>query len=370
MEIKGINREVLLEGLQKAVPAAAKNSVNPILNHVLIKVADGVMSIVGSDLEVEVRTTIAVRGLDESGGSVTVPARKLFDIIKSAPVGAKLNLRLDDNTLIITSGRSRFRLSTLNGADFPIVDVEGDQSVTFSIATDGLTRLLESTQRSMASQDVRYYLNGMLWELEGSTFHAVATDGHRLSHNKMTIDRADQEPRAAIVPRKAIGIFASLLSGAENECEITITPNHVVLSYGCTTIATKLIDGQFPDWRRVIPSPSKERMTVGLADLRSAASRAAILSNDKYRGVRLVLTPGELQLCANNPENEESEDILGVEYSGEGNEVGLNVMYMTDALSGMAGNEVIAHFGGPNSPVVLREADNDELVQVLMPMRL
>lgn len=370
MLIENISRELLSDPLQKAVSASAKSSANPILGNVLLQVTGDELKIVGSDLEVEVTARVSLKNVKTMDGAITVTARKMNDIVKAVPAGTLMTLSLDGDNLILKAGRSRFKLATCPSDKFPSVDMGHESTEEINLPADAVCNVIETVQRSMAHNDVRYYLNGMLWEIEGGEFRAVATDGHRLSGNVARVDTGVAEKITAIIPRKAIGIFSNVLSSGEGDCQLTLGTNHAMIAFQSTTIITKLVDGQFPDWRRVVPTRGKNIAATELPAIRAVASRAAILSNEKYMGVRLGLKPGEIAFTANNPDNEQSEDALLVDYQGEHIEIGVNVIYLMDALNGLHSNEITATFIDGNSPVVLREADNDDLFHIIMPMRL
>jgi DNA polymerase-3 subunit beta len=298
-----------------------------------------------------------------------VPARKLMDICKSLPSDALIDIRTDEQKLIVKAGRSRFTLSTLPANDFPTVE-EGPGSLNFSVPQAKLRRLIERTSFAMAQQDVRYYLNGMLLEVSSGMLRAVATDGHRLAMCSLTGDIQQAERHQVIVPRKGILELARLLTEQDAEVRIVLGQHHVRATTGEFTFTSKLVDGKFPDYERVLPRGGDKLVVGDRQVLREAFSRTAILSNEKYRGIRLQLASGLLKIQANNPEQEEAEEEVVVNYEGGNLEIGFNVSYLLDVLGVMTAEQVRLTLSDSNSSALVQEADNDDSAYVVMPMRL
>ena len=304
----------------------------------------------------------------ESAGEVTVPGRKLLDICRALPDGATINISLSGDKLSIRSGRSKFTLATLPAAEFPTVeDIGAGQSIEVSQVT--LARLLEKTHFAMAQQDVRYYLNGLLIETGDSYLRAVATDGHRLALCQVAEEGRKLPEQQVIVPRKGVLELQRLLTG-EGDVSIELGANHIRLQLDGNRLTSKLIDGRFPEYDRVIPKDTDNELLADREVFKGALQRTAILSNEKYRGIRLVIRDSGVVLQAHNPEQEEAEEELEVQYSGEDIEIGFNVNYLVDALNAITSDEVSISVVDGNSSCLLREPGNDDCKYVVMPMRL
>ena len=338
----------------------------PILSNVLLVVRNGVLSVTATDLEVEL---VAQTEVDAEGdGEITVSGRKLLDICRALPDGATINLTVSGEKLTVRSGPSRFTLATLPAAEFPSVDdIKADQSV--EIPQDVLTRLIEKTHFAMAQQDVRYYLNGMLLETGGKHLRAVATDGHRLSLCQAEVDGAGLSDKQLIVPRKGVIELQRLLSG-EGSVAIEFGSNHVRVQLAGIRFTSKLIDGRFPEYERVIPKDTDNELSADKGVLRGALQRTAILSNEKYRGIRLTIRDNTVVLQAHNPDQEEAEEEVEVSYGGEEIEIGFNVNYLLDAIGGIDGETVSFSVVDSNSSCLIKDPENSDCTFVVMPMRL
>lgn len=358
-------REELLAPLQSVIGVVERRQTMPVLANVLLSARDRRLGMTGTDLEVELVAASAVQV--ETAGDVTVPGRKFLDILRALPSGVEITLSTEGEKATVRAGRSRFTLSTLPASEFPVLE-EIHAQQTLTLPQGEFHRLIDKTHFSMAQQDVRYYLNGLLLETQERTLRAVATDGHRLALCEMPLAEAGRSGQV-IVPRKAILELQRIL-GMEGQIELAIGTNHVRAQIGEIRFTSKLIDGRFPEYGRVIPdSPPK----VALADresLRQALQRTAILSNEKYRGIRVGIKPGILTLQAHNPEHEEAEDQIEVEYGGEEVEIGFNVNYLLDALSAIDTDRVELGFTDANSSCLIRAPGLSEARYVVMPMRL
>ncbi|MDG9759832.1 MULTISPECIES: DNA polymerase III subunit beta [Pseudomonas] len=363
-----IQREALLKPLQLVAGVVERRQTLPVLSNVLLVVEGQQLSLTGTDLEVELVGRVTLEDAAEPG-EITVPARKLMDICKSLPSDAMIDIRVDDQKLLVKAGRSRFTLSTLPANDFPTVE-EGPGSLTFNLPQAKLRRLVERTSFAMAQQDVRYYLNGMLLEVQSGLLRAVATDGHRLAMCSMEAAIQQEGKHQVIVPRKGILELARLLTEQDAEVAIVLGQHHIRANTGEFTFTSKLVDGKFPDYERVLPRGGDKLVLADRQGLREAFSRTAILSNEKYRGIRLTLASGLLKIQANNPEQEEAEEEIVVDYSGSGLEIGFNVSYLLDVLGVMGTEQVRLILSDSNSSALLQEADNDDSAYVVMPMRL
>lgn len=363
-----ISREALLKPLQLVAGVVERRQTLPVLSNVLLVVEGQQLSLTGTDLEVELVGRVALEDAAEPG-EITVPARKLMDICKSLPADALIDVRLDEQKALIKSGRSRFTLSTLPASDFPTVE-EGPGSLSFSVEQGKLRRLIERSGFAMAQQDVRYYLNGMLIEVSNGLLRAVATDGHRLAMCSMQAGIEQADRHQVIVPRKGILELARLLTDQDAQVNVVLGQHHIRATTGEFTFTSKLVDGKFPDYERVLPRGGDKLVIGDRQTLREAFSRTAILSNEKYRGIRLQLESGLLKIQANNPEQEEAEEEVVVDYSGAALEIGFNVSYLLDVLGVMTADQVRMTLSDSNSSALVQEADNDDSAYVVMPMRL
>ena len=363
-----ISREAFLKPLQLVSGVVERRQTLPVLSNVLLDLKESELSLTGTDLEVELVGRVTVDQAYTSG-AVTVPARKLLDICKSLSDDAIIELSLSDGKVILKSGRSRFTLTTLPASEFPAVDEQPD-SFSITMAQKKLRELLDSTSFAMAQQDVRYYLNGMLFEVARGFLRVVATDGHRLAMETLDMNNPMSEPHKLILPRKGIMEMARLLTDDSGEISLTFGQNHIRASVPTFTFISKLVDGKFPDYNRVLPKGGNKVVLGDCQELRQAFSRASILSNEKYRGVRLLLSSGELRILANNPEQEEAEEIVSVEYEGELLEIGFNVSYLIDVLSTLNSKRVRITLSDSNSSALLEAEEGSDALYVVMPMRL
>jgi DNA polymerase-3 subunit beta len=359
-------REALLKPLQAVIGVVERRQTMPILANVLLVAKDGNVAVTATDLEVELVANAAVDV--EGAGEVTVPGRKLLDICRALPDEAKLSIALSGEKLNIKSGRSKFTLTTLPAADFPTVeDINAGQTLGLPQAT--LCKLLDKTHFSMAQQDVRYYLNGLLIETDGKHLRAVATDGHRLALCQVQLGGKKMPEQQVIVPRKGVLELQRLMSG-EGDVDLQLGSNHVRIELEGIRFTSKLIDGRFPEYERVIPQDTSNQLSANRELFRGALQRTAILSNEKYRGIRLIIRDSGVVLQAHNPEQEEAEEELEVSYKGDDIEIGFNVNYLLDALGAIESEEVALSVVDSNSSCLLREPGNDDCKYVVMPMRL
>ena len=361
-----ISREALIKPLNLVAGVVERRQTLPILSNVLLNLEGTQLSLTGTDLEVELigRVEVEAGGVD---GDITVPARKLVDICKSLPDSSQIEFSVDSGKAMVKAGRGRFTLSTLPATEFPSVDESaGDQ--TLEVAQSVVKRLIDRTAFEMAQQDVRYYLNGMLLELKAGRLRMVATDGHRLA--LCTANEAVSTGDAAIIiPRKGVLELSRLLDTDES-IRLVIGSNHIRAANQQFTFTSKLVDGKFPEYERVLPKSADKTVIGQRLELRQAFTRTAILSNEKYRGVRLKLSADTLDITANNPEQEQAEEVVAVEYQGEELEVGFNVSYLLDVLSVLDGDQIRLSLSDSASSALLEEADEGDSLYVVMPMRL
>lgn len=363
-----INRDALLKPLQVVSGVVEKRQTLPILSNVLLVVEGDKLTLTGTDLEVEL---MAISSDLQSSDNVeiTLPARKFMDICKSLPESASIDIVIDDNKAVIRSGKSRFTLATLPSTDFP-----SSESITaareFSISQGILKHLIDQTYFCMANQDVRYYLNGLLLELNPNSLRAVATDGHRLALSEKECDISPGDINQIIIPRKGIMELTRLLSDSDTNCVVQINTNFARIDLGEIIFTSKLIDGRFPDYDRVIPKGGQKIVTANRELLRQGLLRASILSNEKYRGIRMNFSSNLLRATVNNPEQEEAIEEIDVNYQDEDLEIGFNVSYLVDALNSIKSDEVEMTLLDPNSSCVVTALGDDSSRYVVMPMRL
>jgi len=324
-------------------------------------------SLTATDLEIELRD--AVHGVMGDDSETTLPARKLLDICKTLPDGAEITLSVSGNKATLKAGRSRFNLSTLAANEFPRTDAL-QEPVLFSLPQRALRSALQKTAFSMALQDVRYYLNGLLLELSPGNLRAVTTDGHRLSLSEFPIDIDIDTQHQAIVPRKGVQELLRLLADEDGDVQVAMTANHVQFALGDLRYTSKLIDGRFPDYQRVMPADNPRIATIDRETLRQALARVAILANEKYKGVRLQFAADRLTVQTHNPEQEEAEDEIAIGFSGDVIEIGFNVGYVLDVLQAIDSESVLFKLSDGNSSCLVTAAEDDNHRYVVMPMRL
>lgn len=360
------NREALLKPLQAVIGVVERRQTMPILANVLLVAKDGRLAITATDLEVELVADADVEV--EAAGQVTVPARKLLDICRALPGEAEISMVLSGEKLTVKSGRSKFSLMTLPAAEFPLVeDINAGQSIAVSQAI--LAKLLDKTHFSMAQQDVRYYLNGLLLETGRKYLRAVATDGHRLALCEVALDDDKMLEQQVIVPRKGV-LELQRLIGGDGDLNIELGSNHIRIQLEGIRFTSKLIDGRFPEYKRVVPEDTSNQLITDRESLRGALQRTAILANEKYRGIRLSIKTDGLMLQAHNPEQEEAEEEVEISYDGDDIEIGFNVNYLLDALGAIESKEVSLAVVDGDSSCLLRESGKDDCKYVVMPMRL
>lgn len=361
------NRDDLLATLQAIIGVVERRQTMPVLSNVLLELEDNQLRLTGTDLELELRSEMIVHG--ESSGRTTVPARKFHDICRGLPEGSEVHLQMDGNRLRLRSGRSRFLLATLPAEEFP-AQAELEATQEMKLTRQQLAELIQRTHFAMAQQDVRFYLNGLYFEFSGTTIRSVATDGHRLAMCEVEAEQAAAENAHIIVPRKGITELQRLLNAGSSDLSLKFNENAIQISLGSVRLTSKLIEGRFPDYERVIPTTSDKWVTGDREELRSALQRAVILSNEKFRGVRLMLEDRALKLQTHNPEHEEAEEELEVEYVGEKLSIGFNVTYLLDALSAIQTEQFSLGLTSPDHSGLLLEPGNDDCKYVIMPMRL
>lgn len=361
-----ITREVLINPLGIVAGVVEKRQTLPILSNILLRHDGDSLEITGTDLEVEITAHIPCKG---NAGEITIPARKLLDICRALPMDAEIEIGKDKEKILVKSGKSRFRLLTMPANEFPGIETQQWQQ-SIKLPQRELKWLLEKTMFCMAQQDVRYYLNGLLIELGPKKIRAVATDGHRLSLAEYDVSSSFEKEKQIIIPRKGVHEMTRFLDNSDEMVEIQIGTNHLRTKVNGITFTTKLIDGRFPDYNRVIPQNQTKQVLAKRDILRETLNRVAILSNEKYRGVRFGLSDGLLTITAHNPEQEEAQEELAVKYKGEGLEIGFNVNYISEAAAALDSDEVELEVSDPSSSCLLKTPGNTKHLYVVMPMRL
>jgi DNA polymerase III subunit beta len=367
-----IEKDLLINPLQFVNGAVEKRQTLPVLGNVLLSVENKTLLIIGTDLELELRAKIQLIDDNVQDGDITVPAKKLLDICKSLPDDNPIHLSVSNSKLYIKSGANKFNLSTIAATEFPNVE-EGATLVEACLPQSCLRQIIEKAAFAMAQNDVRYYLNGMLLEIESKRITAVATDGHRLAMSQIALEEElanDDNTRQAIIPRKGIMELLKLVRDEETAVTVSLGTNHLKAKVGDLEFITKLIDGKFPDYNRVIPHNNDKFLKANRLEFKEALSRASILCNEKFKGVRLLVNGESAHIQANNPEQEEADIELTIDYQGPEMEVGFNVSYLVDVLNSVDDAEVALRFADANSSLLVEETNLTHSVFVIMPMRL
>ena len=362
-----LQREVLLKPLAQVVNVVERRQTLPVLANLLARVEGDLLSLTGTDLEVEMVARTKVE--DAEAGETTIPARKLFEIVRALPDGSKVTISQVGDKVTVSAGRSRVTLASLPANDFPALD-EVDATERVRVGEAGLKELIERTAFAMAQQDVRYYLNGLLFDLRDKALRCVATDGHRLALCEAVLEETVQTKRQIIVPRKGVLELQRLLEGGDRELELEMGRSHIRVKRDDVTFTSKLIDGRFPDYEAVIPIGADREVKVDREAFRASLQRAAILSNEKYRGVRIEVSPGQLKINAHNPEQEEAQEEIEAETRVDSLVIGFNVNYLLDALSALRDEHVVVQLRDSNSSALVREASSEKCRHVVMPLRL
>jgi DNA polymerase III subunit beta len=361
-------RDELLAPLASVSGIIERRHTLPILSNVLIERNGDALGFLATDIEIQIAARSAIEAPADAR-AVTVGARKLLDILRALPDGAEVTLTQQDKRLLVKAGKSRFTLQTLAAEDFPRLAKPAGESARFTLEQKALRRLLGLVQYAMAQQDIRYYLNGLLMVVEEGSLRLVATDGHRLAYAalKLGVELPRQE---VIVPRKTVLELAKLLADSDDEVRIELSATQAAFSFASVELVSKLIDGKFPDYTRVIPTGHKNRLQAEREPLRQALLRAAILSNEKFRGVRWVLGEGSLKIVSSNAEQEEAHEELEVSYAGDALDIGFNVNYLLDVLNNVAGDSIECAFGDAASSALISYASEKDFKYVVMPMRI
>jgi DNA polymerase III subunit beta len=361
-------QDKILSVLQSVAGIVERRHTLPILANVLLRKTGTSLQITTSDLEIQIRTTAELGG-DTGNFTTTIGARKLIDILRTMPADQTVSLESSQSKVILKGGKSKFTLQTMQAEDFPLVQESASFGPAFSVPQKTLKDLLNQVSFAMAVHDIRYYLNGILFVAEGKQLSLVATDGHRLAFASATLD-VEVPKQEVILPRKTVIELQRLLSDAEGAIEMQFANNQAKFSFDGMEFVTKLVEGKFPDYNRVIPKNHKNSITLGRSALLATLQRTAILTSDKFKGVRLNIDPGTLRVASNNAEQEEAVDELDIDYAGDSIEIGFNVTYLIDALTNMGQDMVTLELSDGNSSALFTIPDNATFKYVVMPMRI
>ncbi|MEZ5541164.1 MAG: DNA polymerase III subunit beta [Pseudomonadota bacterium] len=362
-----IQRETFLKPLQQVIGVVERRQTLPVLGNVLVNAGKKNIRLTATDLEVELQAQINTAVTE--AGDITLPARKLLDICRTLPEGAELDVSVKNERALVRSGKSRFTLSTLPAGEFPVID-KIKSARKFTMAQNELHALIERTAFAMAQQDVRYYLNGLMLEPDGKVLRAVATDGHRLALCQMTADVGAGEAQQVIVPRKGVQELHRLLADSDSSIQLELGSNHIRITTDDLRFTSKLIDGRFPDYQRVLPKQADKQLIVNRDLLRQALTRTSILSNEKYRGIRLDISKNNLKIQAHNPEQEEAVEEIDASYEHDNLVIGFNVTYILDVLNVLDSDNVEIHLNDANSSALINQPGTEDCRYVVMPMRL
>lgn len=363
-----LNRDLLLEGLSNTQGVVERKGINPILSNVHISLIPGKVQLLTSDVEVELRSEFDCES--DLTRTFTLSAKKLLEICKSLPSGSDVLLNISDAKVIVSSARARFSLASLPGDEYPIIPFEASDANTIALPAKTLQKSIEKIFFSMAQQDVRYYLNGLFFDVSPEGVLSVATDGHRLSLCKQELQINTSLNKQVIVPRKGAQEILRLANASANELSVSFIKNHLSVSNGLQSVTSKLIDGQYPDYKKVVPVGMDKTVTVNRESLKQSLSRASILSNEKFKGIRLHLTENSLEVLTHNPEQEEAKDEIDIDYQGPELNIGFNVVYLLDVLNIIKDEEVEVKLKDENCSCLISGANDRECEYIVMPMRL
>ena len=366
MQIK-INREVLLKPLMSVTSIVERRHTLPILSNLLLEAKNNQIQLTATDLEMQISLNVA--SAFKGDLSTTISAKKFLDICRSLPEAAEIDMQSSDSRMVVKAAKSRFNLQTLPAADYPVMTKVASAGIAINISQIELKKCLKQVEFAMAQQDIRYYLNGLLLEVNGNQLNLVGTDGHRLSFTStklaQTYDKTD-----VILPRKTVVELIKLLEDSEGEVSIEIGAGQVNFAFNEIRLISKVIDGKFPDYHRVIPTAHQNTFTVNRVGVLTAMQRASILSNEKYRGIRMVLSNNNLKLISTNTEQEEAEEELEISYNKEAMDIGFNVTYLIDVLNNVSDESINFSFADANSSCLITVPNDENYKYVVMPMRI
>lgn len=362
-----INREVLLKPLSNVTGIVERRHTLPILSNLLLEAKNNSIQLTTTDLEMQISLMIQTELQEEL--STTISAKKFLDICRSLPEAIDIDLISKDSRMTVKAGKSRFNLQTLPAADYPVMTKVSGESIQIQLPQLELKRLLKQVEFAMAQQDIRYYLNGLLLEVNGNKLNLVGTDGHRLSFTSATLSQT-HEKTDVILPRKTVIELIKLLEDSDEEVTIEIAAGQVNFSFGNMRLISKVIDGKFPDYHRVIPTAHTNTFTANRVEILTAMQRASILSNEKYRGIRMVLNENNIKLISTNTEQEEAEEELEISYTQDSLDIGFNVTYLIDVLNNTQQENINFSFADANSSCLITVPEDNDYKYVVMPMRI
>jgi DNA polymerase-3 subunit beta len=368
MQLVKTQRDTLLRPLQVVSGIVERRHTLPILANILIRKDGEKVSFLSTDIEVQI-TTHADVGSGSEVTATTVAARKLLDILRALPEGNDVSLTLSNKRMTVQAGKSRFALQTLAAEEFPTVAQAEHYNATFSLPQKTLKHLFNMVHFAMAQQDIRYYLNGMLLVVEGAHVIAVATDGHRLAFCQVETEQ-EFTRQEVIIPRKTILELQRLLDDSDEPVEVKIAANQVKLTFSNIELISKLVEGKFPDYARVIPKGYRNSVTIDRDQLLRSLQRAAIMTSDKFKGVRCVLAPGSMKISSTNADQEEAVEEIEIDYGGDSIDIGFNVTYLLDVLNNLKCDNINIALGDANSSALITIPDNADFKYVVMPMRI
>ena len=366
MNIK-IDRELLLKPLGNVSGIVEKRHALPILSNLLLESKQGSLRFTATDLEMQISTQVKTKLSEEF--QITISAKKLFDITRALPESSKIDIQIEEAKVTVKAKKSRFNLQTLPAQDYPVMTKEVDDAVELKLPQKKFKALLKQVDFAMAQQDIRYYLNGLLIEIKEKNINIVGTDGHRLSFTSTDLNTSGQQAQV-IVPRKTIVELVKLLNDTEDPVEIVFSKNQVGFKFSDINLITKVIDGKFPDYSRVIPEGHGNSFNINRSLLLDSMLRASILSNDKYRGIRMVIEDNNLKLVSNNSEHEQAEEELEIDYKGDKIDIGFNVTYLIDVLTNIQSDQLTIAFNDSSSSCLVTIPNNEKYKYVVMPMRI
>ncbi|HKE41861.1 MAG TPA: DNA polymerase III subunit beta [Casimicrobiaceae bacterium] len=367
MQLKQTPRDALLKPLQAVSGIVERRHTLPILANVLLEQKDGRLFVTATDLEMQITSHSELTGKQDQ--AVTVAARKLQDLLRALPDDATVNVETSASRMAVRAGRSRFNLQTLPAGDYPRMSLSQDRQQTINLPQKQFRGLLKLAEFAMAQQDIRYYLNGMLLVVDKGSLQTVATDGHRLSYASLAVP-GEYTREEVILPRKTVLELGKLLEDSDSDVSIDLLTNQVRFRFGTIELVSKVVDGKFPDYNRVIPTGHTKQIELSRGVLLQALQRAAILSNEKFRGVRIVLGSDQLRIICTNSEQEEAEEELEVVYKGEALDIGFNITYLVDVLQNLGTEQVALAFGDANSSALVTMPGRADYKYVVMPMRI
>ena len=366
MQIK-INREVLLKPLTNVGSIVERRHTLPILSNLLLEAKNNNIQLTATDLEMQISLNIESKFSGEL--STTISAKKLLDICRSLPEAVDIDMQSNDSRITVKAGKSRFNLQTLPAADYPVMTKVATNNTSIQISQIALKKLLKQVEFAMAQQDIRYYLNGLLFEVNENNLNIVGTDGHRLSFTSTTLNKS-YDKTEVILPRKTVVELIKLLNDSDNEVNIELSAGQVNFAFDEIRLISKVIDGKFPDYHRVIPKGHQNTFSVNRMAVLTAMQRASILSNEKYRGIRMVLSNNNLKLISTNTEQEEAEEELEIDYAKDGLDIGFNVTYLIDVLNNVSDETINFSFADANSSCLITVPNDENYKYVVMPMRI